>query len=180
MRCFLILDNERCQLGSSCITQWTEIFQLPLVTVKKPRVGEGSIRRSERPTGFNGTNKAVHRQGFGSLSAAHFQGITIVDFWRNIKEDNPWWFQEEIKTHLSFSIAYLWQSQILHILQSKQVRAPDGTQKPIPEASSLHYGRDTRESRVQTGNSLAAQWLGIGAFAAVGPGLIPGQGTKTP
>ena len=28
------------------------------------------------------------------------------------------------------------------------------------------------------GNSLAAQWLRLGAFTAVGQGSIPGQGTK--
>ena len=28
------------------------------------------------------------------------------------------------------------------------------------------------------GNSLVVQWLGLGAFTAEGPGLIPGQGTK--
>ena len=28
------------------------------------------------------------------------------------------------------------------------------------------------------GNSLAVQWLGLGAFTAGGPGSIPGQGTK--
>ena len=27
-------------------------------------------------------------------------------------------------------------------------------------------------------NSLAVQWLGLGAFSAVAPGSIPGQGTK--
>ena len=30
------------------------------------------------------------------------------------------------------------------------------------------------------GNSLAVQWLGLGAFTAVGPGSIPGWGTKIP
>ena len=30
------------------------------------------------------------------------------------------------------------------------------------------------------GNSLGFQWLGIGAFSAVGLGSIPGQGTKMP
>ena len=30
------------------------------------------------------------------------------------------------------------------------------------------------------GNSLAVQWLGLGAFTAVGPGSIPGRGTKIP
>ena len=30
------------------------------------------------------------------------------------------------------------------------------------------------------GNSLAIQWLGLGAFTADGPGSIPGQGTKIP
>ena len=29
-----------------------------------------------------------------------------------------------------------------------------------------------------SGNSLAVQWLGLGAFTAEGPGSIPGQGTK--
>ena len=28
--------------------------------------------------------------------------------------------------------------------------------------------------------SLVAQWLGLGAFTAVAPGSIPGQGTKIP
>ena len=30
------------------------------------------------------------------------------------------------------------------------------------------------------GNSLEIQWLGLGAFTAMGPGLIPGWGTKIP
>ena len=30
------------------------------------------------------------------------------------------------------------------------------------------------------GNSLAVQWLGLGAFTAEGPGSIPGWGTKIP
>ena len=30
------------------------------------------------------------------------------------------------------------------------------------------------------GNSLAVQWLGLATFTALGPGLMPGQGTKTP
>ena len=30
------------------------------------------------------------------------------------------------------------------------------------------------------GNSLAVQWLGLGAFTAQGPVSIPGQGTKIP
>ena len=30
------------------------------------------------------------------------------------------------------------------------------------------------------GNSLAVQWLGLGAFTAMGLGSIPGQGTKIP
>ena len=29
-------------------------------------------------------------------------------------------------------------------------------------------------------NSLAIQWLGLHTFTAVGPGLIPGRGTKIP
>ena len=35
--------------------------------------------------------------------------------------------------------------------------------------------------KIQTahGNSLAVQWLGLCAFTVVGPGSIPGQGTKT-
>ena len=30
------------------------------------------------------------------------------------------------------------------------------------------------------GNSLVVQWLGLCTFTAVGPGSIPGQGTKIP
>ena len=30
------------------------------------------------------------------------------------------------------------------------------------------------------GNSLAAQWLGLCTFTAMGPGSIPGQGTEIP
>ena len=30
----------------------------------------------------------------------------------------------------------------------------------------------------EEGTSLVAQWLGLGAFTAVAPGLIPGWGTK--
>ena len=30
------------------------------------------------------------------------------------------------------------------------------------------------------GNSLVVQWLGLGAFTAMGPGSTPGQGTKVP
>ena len=33
-------------------------------------------------------------------------------------------------------------------------------------------------SEVARGNSLVVQWLGLGAFTAVGPGSIPGQRTK--
>ena len=33
---------------------------------------------------------------------------------------------------------------------------------------------------MHVGNSLAVQWLGLPAFTAVGPGSIPGQGTKIP
>ena len=29
-----------------------------------------------------------------------------------------------------------------------------------------------------SGNSLAVQWLGLRAFIAMGPGSIPGEGTK--
>ena len=32
--------------------------------------------------------------------------------------------------------------------------------------------------RIQTGSSLAIQWLGLCAFTAEGPGLISGQGTR--
>ena len=31
-----------------------------------------------------------------------------------------------------------------------------------------------------SGSSLAVQWLGLGAFTAVGLGSIPGPGTKIP
>ena len=34
--------------------------------------------------------------------------------------------------------------------------------------------------REKGGNSLAVQWLGIGALTAKGPGSVPGQGTKIP
>ena len=33
---------------------------------------------------------------------------------------------------------------------------------------------------VWAGNSLAVQWLGLGAFTAEGAGSISGQGTKNP
>ena len=33
---------------------------------------------------------------------------------------------------------------------------------------------------IMVGTSLVVQWLGLGAFTAVGPGLIPGRGTKVP
>ena len=33
---------------------------------------------------------------------------------------------------------------------------------------------------MEKGNSLAVQWLGLGAFTAGSPGLIPGQETKIP
>ena len=35
-------------------------------------------------------------------------------------------------------------------------------------------------SKTTIRNSLAVQWLGLGAFIAVAPGSIPGQGTKIP
>ena len=31
---------------------------------------------------------------------------------------------------------------------------------------------------MESGNSLAVQWLGLSAFTAEGPGSIPGQGTS--
>ena len=34
--------------------------------------------------------------------------------------------------------------------------------------------------REKGGNSLAVQWLGIGALTAKGPGSVPGQGKKNP
>ena len=34
--------------------------------------------------------------------------------------------------------------------------------------------------RGKVGNSLAGQWLGLGAFTAEGPASIPGRGTKIP
>ena len=34
--------------------------------------------------------------------------------------------------------------------------------------------------RRKQGSSLEVQWLGLGAFIAVGPGSIPGWGTKIP
>ena len=34
--------------------------------------------------------------------------------------------------------------------------------------------------RGKGGNSLAVQWLGIGAFIAEGPGSVPGEGAKIP
>ena len=33
---------------------------------------------------------------------------------------------------------------------------------------------------ILSGNSLVVQWLGLCAFTAVGPGLIPGRGTEIP
>ena len=35
-------------------------------------------------------------------------------------------------------------------------------------------------SELRYRNSLAVQWLGLGAFSAKGPGSIPGRGTKIP
>ena len=44
---------------------------------------------------------------------------------------------------------------------------------------TLSHQMLTRRLRIQeVGNSLAVQRLGLGAFTAVGPGSIPGQGTK--
>ena len=37
-----------------------------------------------------------------------------------------------------------------------------------------------KRSKVELGTSLAVQWLELGAFTAVGPGSIPGRGTKIP
>ena len=34
------------------------------------------------------------------------------------------------------------------------------------------------QKEVKDGNSLVVQWLGLSAFTAVGPGSIPGQGTR--
>ena len=36
------------------------------------------------------------------------------------------------------------------------------------------------KSKISVGNSLAVQWLALGSFTAMGPGLIPGWGTKIP
>ena len=35
-------------------------------------------------------------------------------------------------------------------------------------------------SKAKQGNSIAVQWLGLGAFTAVAPNSIPGQETKIP
>ena len=35
-----------------------------------------------------------------------------------------------------------------------------------------------KDKKSATGNSLVVQWLGLGAFTAVGLGSIPGGGTK--
>ena len=34
------------------------------------------------------------------------------------------------------------------------------------------------QKEVKDGNSLVVQWLGLSAFTAVGPGSIPGKGTR--
>ena len=34
------------------------------------------------------------------------------------------------------------------------------------------------QKEVKDGNSLVVQWLGLSALTAVGPGSIPGQGTR--
>ena len=47
-------------------------------------------------------------------------------------------------------------------------------------ASQREEGQLISNCRCRTGNSLAVQGLGLGAFTAVGPGSIPGQGTKIP
>ena len=38
--------------------------------------------------------------------------------------------------------------------------------------------RDTENTDMNDGNSLAVQWLGLSTFTAVAWGSIPGQGTK--
>ena len=40
--------------------------------------------------------------------------------------------------------------------------------------------REGNYKYVKRGNSLAVQWLGLRAFTADGPGLIPGWGTRIP
>ena len=52
----------------------------------------------------------------------------------------------------------------------------------IPESSSFWVALDSERVLLKIcqsfENSLAVQWLGLGAFTAVDLGLIPGQGTK--
>ena len=45
-----------------------------------------------------------------------------------------------------------------------------------------HNGKEfkKKKKRMYIENSLAVQWLGLCAFTAEGPGLIPGWGIKIP
>ena len=49
-----------------------------------------------------------------------------------------------------------------------------------PPVSLLAQLREECFEKQTRRNSLAVQWLGFRAFTAVGPGSIPGQGTKIP
>ena len=44
----------------------------------------------------------------------------------------------------------------------------------------LFIEEKTKVIKERMGNSLAVQWLGLGTFTAMGPGSIPGRGTKIP
>ena len=43
-----------------------------------------------------------------------------------------------------------------------------------------HRQKQCPTVEVRRGNSLVVQWLGLRAFTAMGPGSIPGEGTKIP
>lgn len=50
----------------------------------------------------------------------------------------------------------------------------------IPSWGRYQVGKDSLQSHKRKGNSLAAQWLGLSAFIAEGPGAVLGQETKIP
>ena len=50
--------------------------------------------------------------------------------------------------------------------------------KVFDVTSEQHMATHLKKNKI--GTSLAVQWLGLGAFTAGAPGLIPGRGTKIP
>ena len=60
-------------------------------------------------------------------------------------------------------------------LDLKLLNPIDSTDMYDMDESQQHYAGSKQPG---AGTSLAVQWLGLGAFTALGPGSIPGWGTK--